>query len=178
MIDMARWLGLRPRPRGISGQRTAIAVAVILSPGLASAGAWDVFVDRCLAPMSEVAPADTTGLSEGGREMAAEHFEADKLALMQTFAVAEGITLVLQPGDFTDTPNCLVLTDDDGADRADADAWLADVVAAGSWAFAGDGFLGAQHDSTTWREPKLRFTLVDPDGPRVIFALTETDLES
>lgn len=154
------------------------SLALLMVPGMASAGAWDVFVDRCLMPMSEVLPADIAGLIPGGTDMAADHFEAEKLAAMQTYDVAEGIALVLQPGDFTDTQNCLILTDDDGAARLAADIWLAEVTGSGAWAFAGDGFLGPQHDSTTWREPRLRFTLIDPDGPRLIFALTETDLES
>lgn len=158
---------------GIFDKIRGAAFSLVLVPGMAFGGGWDVFVDRCLMPMSEVMAADVSGLEGASVDRLAAHFEAEALAAMQIYAVDDGTTLALQPGDYTDTPTCLVLTDECDA-RVAADIWLGQETGRDAWEPVGND----EYLSTTWREPKLHFALIDPDGPHLILALTETDLES
>lgn len=137
-----------------------LAVLLVL-PSFASAGAWDVFVARCLDPMENLVPPLVEDLERsGGGENAPSYLLEDGVELVEELAPEDGLSA------------CHVV-DPSGEAEAPFDAWIAQSLTDERYVIVDENIW----HSHLWTEPVLQIEK-HRDAHGLTLRILETELDA
>lgn len=147
--------------RGLHHPASLTALLLGALPGVALAGGWEAFHDRCVMPLESLAPPLTAGLDRIGSDGSTDRY-----------ALTQGQQMLVEHAPQDGLSACAIV-DQTGAAEAGFDLWLGQQIAAKRYVPAG----AQTWRSHEWTEPVLELQK-RRDGDALILRMLETRLEA